>query len=48
MADSRWYIEFSPAAEKEFTKLGFVEQKRVAKFIKEKILSADEPRIFGK
>ena len=48
MIESRWKTFFSPAADKEFRKLDFVEKKRIAKFIEEKILKAVDPRVLGK
>ncbi|MBS0185281.1 MAG: type II toxin-antitoxin system RelE/ParE family toxin [Proteobacteria bacterium] len=43
-----WKIVFSPVAEKEFRKLDFVEKKRISKFLEEKIMVVDDPKIFGK
>ncbi len=43
-----WKIEFDAAVEKDLKKLGHTAQKRIMAFLKEKILTSDNPRQFGK
>lgn len=43
-----WKIEFDSAVEKDLIKLGHTAQKRVIKFLKEKIMTSDDPRNYGK
>jgi len=43
-----WKIEFDIDVEKDLRKLGHTAQKRIIKYLKEKIMPADDPRIFGK
>lgn len=43
-----WKIEFDSDVEKDLKKLGHTAQNRVFKFLKEKILTTDNPRKFGK
>lgn len=43
-----WKIEFDSDVEKDLKKLGQTAQKRVFKFLKDKIMTADDPRSYGK
>ena len=43
-----WKIEFDSDVEKDLKKLGHTAQKRIFKFLKEKIATANDPRIHGK
>ncbi len=43
-----WKIEFDTSVEKDLKKLGHTAQKKILKYIKEKILPSDNPRILGK
>ena len=43
-----WQIEFDSDVEKDLKKLGHTAQKRILKFLKEKVLSSDDPRNIGK
>ena len=43
-----WKIEFDSDVEKDLRKLGHVEQKRIIKFLKEKIAAVQNPRVHGK
>lgn len=43
-----WKIEFDADVEKDLKKLGHTAQKRIIKFLKEKIMPACNPRVFGK
>ncbi|MCX7116364.1 MAG: type II toxin-antitoxin system RelE/ParE family toxin [Legionellales bacterium] len=43
-----WKIEFDSDVEKDLRKLGHTSQKRIIKFLKEKIATAQDPRAYGK
>ena len=43
-----WKIEFDSDVEKDLKKLGHTAQKRVIKFLKEKIATEHDPRTHGK
>ena len=43
-----WKIEFDSDVEKDLRKLGHNAQKRIFKFLKEKIVNSADPRIHGK
>lgn len=43
-----WKIEFTTAADKSLTKLGIETQKRIVRFLRERIANADNPRNVGK
>lgn len=43
-----WQIEFSPAADKALTKLGVDTQKRIVRFLRERVANMDDPRSTGK
>ncbi len=43
-----WKIEFDSDVEKDLKKLGHTAQKRIIKFLKEKITPVQDPRIYGK
>ena len=43
-----WRIEFSPSADKELRKLGIDTQKRIVRFLRERIANTDNPRSTGK
>lgn len=43
-----WKIEFDSDVEKDLKKLGHTAQKRIIKFLKEKIMTIDDPRNYGK
>ena len=43
-----WKIEFDSDVEKDLKKLGHTAQKRIFRFLKEKILTTDDPRNLGK
>ena len=43
-----WKIEFDSDVEKDLKKLGHTAQKRIIKFLKEKIMTSDDPRNYGK
>ncbi len=43
-----WKIEFDSDVEKDLKKLGHTAQKRIFKFLKDKIMTADKPRNYGK
>lgn len=43
-----WKIEFDAGVEKDLKKLGHIAQKKVLKYIKEKVMTADNPRSLGK
>lgn len=43
-----WKIEFDSDVEKDLKKLGHTAQKRILKFLKEKIAISNNPRIHGK
>lgn len=43
-----WKIEFDSDVEKDLKKLGHTAQKRIFKFLKDKIMTADDPRDYGK
>jgi mRNA interferase RelE/StbE len=42
-----WKIELTVSAKKELNKLDSVIQKRITKFLYEKLIQAPNPRIFG-
>ena len=42
-----WKIEFDAGVEKDLKKLGHIAQKQILKYIKEKIIPSDNPRVFG-
>lgn len=48
MTNKKWKVVFTNQAIKEFSKLGPQAQKRVEKFIDNKLLKHDDPKIFGK
>lgn len=43
-----WQIEFSTTAEKILTKLGIDTQKRIIRFLRERVANLDDPRGTGK
>ena len=43
-----WKIEFDREVEKDLKKLGHTAQKRILRFLKEKISPVEDPRILGK
>lgn len=43
-----WKIEFDSDVEKDLRKLGHIAQKRIIKFLKEKIATVQDPRAYGK
>ena len=43
-----WKIEFDSDVEKDLRKLGHTAQKKIIKFLKEKIVSDQDPRTYGK
>ncbi len=43
-----WKIEFDCDVEKDLRKLGHSAQKRIIKYLKEKIIPTENPRVFGK
>lgn len=43
-----WKIEFDSDVEKDLRKLGHTAQKRIIKFLKEKIATDQDPRAYGK
>lgn len=43
-----WKIEFTPAAEKSLSKLGVDTQKRIVRFMRDRVANTDDPRRFGK
>ncbi|HEB73469.1 MAG TPA: type II toxin-antitoxin system RelE/ParE family toxin [Nitrospirae bacterium] len=43
-----WRIEFYPDAFREFSKLDRETQRRILKFLKERIAPSDNPQSFGK
>ncbi len=43
-----WKIEFDVNVEKDLRKLGHTAQRQILNYLKEKILSADDPRLLGK
>lgn len=47
MATTEWRVEFDAAAAKELRKLGRQEQRRILRFLRERIVSSQDPRRFG-
>ena len=43
-----WTIEFDVGVEKDLKKLGHNAQQKIFKYIKTKLLTAEDPRSFGK
>ncbi len=43
-----WQIEFSPAADKALARLGIDTQKRIVRFMRERVANMDNPRSTGK
>lgn len=43
-----WKIEFDSDVEKDLKKLGHIAQKRILKYLKEKIATSVDPRLLGK
>ena len=43
-----WRIEFSPSADKALRKLGIDTQKRIVRFLRERVANTDNPRNTGK
>ena len=43
-----WKIEFDAGVEKDLKKLGPTAQKKILKYIREKIMATDNPRLLGK
>ncbi len=43
-----WLIKFDPRATKELKKLDSVTQKRIITYLKQKIATQNNPRLFGK
>ena len=43
-----WKIEFDTDVEKDLRKLGHNAQKQILTYLKEKLISAKNPRLFGK
>ena len=48
MSRHRWTINFDPMARKNFASLATAEQKRIVKFLEERLAVADEPHKYGK
>jgi mRNA interferase RelE/StbE len=44
---AEWRVEFDAAAAKELKKLGAADQKRVLKFLRERVAADDDPRRLG-
>jgi mRNA interferase RelE/StbE len=42
-----WRVEFDVAAAKEFKKLGAADQRRIVKFLRERIAASPDPRRLG-
>ena len=42
-----WQIEFTPDAEKTLVRLGKEAEKRVVKFMRERVADLEDPRIIG-
>jgi mRNA interferase RelE/StbE len=45
---TKWSIRFTKTAEKLFEKLDTQAQKRILKFLKERLLTHEDPRLLGK
>lgn len=43
-----WQIEFTPTAHKALTKLGMETQKRIVRFLRERVANMENPRNTGK
>jgi mRNA interferase RelE/StbE len=43
-----WRVEFDAAAAKELKKLGTAEQRRILKYLRQRIAGASDPRRLGK
>ena len=43
-----WQIEFSPDADKALAKLGVTTQKRIVRFLRERVANMEDPRSTGK
>ena len=43
-----WQIEFSPDADKALTRLGVDTQKRIVRFLRERVANMENPRSTGK
>ncbi|KTD20359.1 type II toxin-antitoxin system RelE family toxin [Legionella londiniensis] len=43
-----WKIEFDADVEKDLRKLGHTAQKRILTYLKEKVMSSNDPRSLGK
>lgn len=48
MSDKKWRIAFSDHAAKELSRLDHQTQKRIEKFIDNKLLKHEDPKVFGK
>jgi len=46
--DTKWSVRFNKVAQKHFEKLDKQEQRQIQKFLREKLLSAHNPRLLGK
>jgi mRNA interferase RelE/StbE len=44
---AEWQVEFDAAAAKELKKLSSADQKRILKFLRERVAADDEPRRLG-
>jgi mRNA interferase RelE/StbE len=44
----RWSISFEPKAEKDLKKLSSPDRARVLRFLNDRVLSLDDPRMLGK
>jgi mRNA interferase RelE/StbE len=45
---TKWSIRFTKTAEKLFEKIDTQAQKRILKFLKERLLTHEDPRLLGK
>lgn len=43
-----WQIELSPGADKALSKLGIDTQKRIVRFLRERVANMEDPRTTGK
>ena len=47
MPRNEWRVEFDAAAAKELRKIGNEGQRRILKFLRERITASDDPRLLG-
>lgn len=47
-AQQKWVLRFERRAEKEFTALALIDQKRIRAFFENRLLPQNDPRAFGK